>query len=107
MFEERGDDLGSDAEFGRWRRWYDDLGALAGALAPTMLELAGAKAPGDMGGGGPPKAPGMGAWADAVPIETNMDIGSAAAKPNRLVRCGNSVSAMKLVHWILSSPMLA
>ncbi|GAA3459245.1 NAD(P)/FAD-dependent oxidoreductase [Saccharothrix longispora] len=29
---------GSDAEFERWRRWYDDLEALARALAPTMLE---------------------------------------------------------------------
>ncbi|MBY8849565.1 NAD(P)/FAD-dependent oxidoreductase, partial [Saccharothrix sp. MB29] len=29
---------GSDAEFERWRRWYDDLEVLARALAPTMLE---------------------------------------------------------------------
>ncbi|WP_367131406.1 phytoene desaturase family protein [Saccharothrix sp. HUAS TT1] len=29
---------GSDAEWERWRRWYDDLEVLAGALAPTMLE---------------------------------------------------------------------
>ena len=29
---------GSDAEWERWRRWYDDLEGLARALAPTMLE---------------------------------------------------------------------
>ncbi|RKT53084.1 phytoene desaturase family protein [Saccharothrix australiensis] len=29
---------GSDAEFERWRRWHADLGVLAGALAPTLLE---------------------------------------------------------------------
>ena len=29
---------GSDAEWERWRRWYDDLEVLAGALSPTMLE---------------------------------------------------------------------
>ncbi|MEV0678094.1 NAD(P)/FAD-dependent oxidoreductase [Actinosynnema sp. NPDC050436] len=29
---------GSDAEFERWQRWYDDLEALASALAPTLLE---------------------------------------------------------------------
>ncbi|TQM80600.1 phytoene dehydrogenase-like protein [Saccharothrix saharensis] len=29
---------GSDAEWERWRRWYDDLAVLAEALSPTMLE---------------------------------------------------------------------
>lgn len=29
---------GSDAEWERWRRWYDDLEVLAEALSPTMLE---------------------------------------------------------------------
>ncbi|MFD1145753.1 phytoene desaturase family protein [Saccharothrix hoggarensis] len=29
---------GSDAEWGNWRRWYGELDALAGAIAPTMLE---------------------------------------------------------------------
>ncbi|KOX12872.1 FAD-dependent oxidoreductase [Saccharothrix sp. NRRL B-16348] len=29
---------GSDAEWARWRRWYDDLEVLAEALSPTMLE---------------------------------------------------------------------
>ncbi|ONI85666.1 FAD-dependent oxidoreductase [Saccharothrix sp. ALI-22-I] len=29
---------GSDAEWERWRRWYDDLEVMARALAPTMLE---------------------------------------------------------------------
>ncbi len=29
---------GGDAEFGRWTRWYDELSAMARAVAPTMLE---------------------------------------------------------------------
>ncbi|MCE6993578.1 NAD(P)/FAD-dependent oxidoreductase [Saccharothrix sp. S26] len=29
---------GSDAEWERWRRWYDDLEVLAKALSPTLLE---------------------------------------------------------------------
>ncbi|MGW4110072.1 phytoene desaturase family protein [Actinosynnema sp. NPDC004786] len=29
---------GSDAEWERWRRWYDDLEVLAEALSPTLLE---------------------------------------------------------------------